>query len=161
MSTVYDHFIDFAESIKANSKNVEKGINYYLTEIGLQDYCGTDLKRVVDRELTRFKLMKPQTFINFFYKYEIRSKIIELKSECDELAIERAIKGKLLTEIEHKNTIGMLYNAAAEIVEDECYKSWLDEVLEDAKGSLDYASGNTNMISRRVAEKLKYLAANK
>lgn len=161
MKTVYDIFIEYYTSIRqslGSSQSVEKGIAAYLNSIGLLE-DGTDEKsntKIAQRELARFKIMPPHTFITFFENFELREQIMRVQKECRSIAISRVVSGKITDESVYKEKIDELYKHAAILASDKRYKGWLDEIIEDVTYCLKFAGGISDTIPDSVVEDLEY-----
>lgn len=155
MKTVYEYFTVFASALLAERTDyskelLEQGIRAYLSEIGITGEPLEGANRVARRELMRFKLMPPATFIAFFENYEQRLKIAQLVRECDLLAISRLRNDKTIDESVYNAKVNELYTLASGLSLDSRYRGWLDEVTQNAMISLKFAHGISNEISENV-----------
>ena len=156
METVYEHFLTYANSLLAEKdkeckKNVILGIKSFLAEMNIADSPDPD-GRIADRELLRFKLMPAETFVTYFENYEIRSRILQFRRECELLAVKRLNNNTLISTEEKTHKLADFYELAAELASDKRYASWIDEMLTLVRTDLSFATGKTNIISRDLAE---------
>ena len=113
MKTVYEHFLTYADSQlagkdDATKKNVVMGIKAFLTEMDMVEEADPEGK-ISRRELLRFKMMPADTFVAFFEYYEVRSKILQFRRECELLAVNR-LKNDTLISTEAKSSTSWWQN---------------------------------------------------
>jgi hypothetical protein len=159
MKSVYDRFIEHYARICLSdevSQDVREGIEAYLGSIGLLG-AGADERtneKNARRELMRFKLMPEQTFAAFFEKYELRRQIDEVLDECRQMAIGRAVSGRLTDEGFCRGKMEELYRQATPLSSDKRYKGWLDEKTRDIAECLKFAAGLSDAVPDAIAESL-------
>lgn len=159
MKTVYEHFLTYADSQlagkdDATKKNVVMGIKAFLTEMDMVEEADPEGK-ISRRELLRFKMMPADTFVAFFEYYEVRSKILQFRRECELLAVNR-LKNDTLISIEAKaRKLEEFYELVAELALDKRYASWIDDMAALVKVDLSFATGKSNVISRDLADWLE------
>lgn len=161
MKTVYDLFIDFAYSLLGGTneydvKKIERGISDYLNVRGVHSLT-KDADKIVQRELTRFRGISPQAFSAFFETYDIRSRIVRFKDECDMLAIDRLRHNKQISKEAYTDRIERFFKLASEIAGDRRYTAWLDEISHDVTVNLEFASGQSNKVCEDTVEKYKWI----
>lgn len=157
MKTVYDYFIDFANSLLKDAKDydsekLQKGIFCYLQEL---DVCHVteNAQKIAERETIRFSGMMAHTFIAFFETFSIRSCIVQLEKECELLAIIRLQENKQITNDVYLSKLNSFYEIASGIVNDKRYTAWLDDVTQHIITCLKFASGQTDEITEEIIAK--------
>lgn len=157
MKTVYDHFIDFTNSLLKEQSNhddqkLRNGIMEYLLELDVCDIT-ENAERIAERELIRFRGMTAQTFTAFFETFSIRTRIVQLVKESELLAVLRLQEGKTIQKEIYDGKLKSFYELAALIVSDRIYTAWLDDATECIIASLKFASGQTEEISEEIIVK--------
>ena len=159
MKTVYEHFLTYADSQlagkdDATKKNVVMGIKAFLTEMDMVEEVDVEGK-IARRELLRFKMMPADTFVAFFEYYEIRSKILQFRRECELLAVNRLKTDALISTEAKARKLEEFYELVAELALDKRYASWIDDMAALVKVDLSFATGKSNVISRDLADWLE------
>lgn len=159
MKTVYEHFLTYADSQLAGKddgtkKNVVMGIKAFLTEMDMVEEADPEGK-ISRRELLRFKMMPADTFVAFFEYYEVRSKILQFRRECELLAVNRLKNDTLISTEAKARKLEEFYELVAELALDKRYASWIDDVAALVKVDLSFATGKSNVISRDLADWLE------
>lgn len=160
MKTVYEHFLTYADSQlagkdDATKKNVITGIKAFLTEMDMVEEADPEGK-IARRELLRFKMMPVDTFVAFFEYYEIRSKILQFRRECELLAVNRLKNDTLISAEAKARKLAEFYELVAELALDKRYASWIDDMAALVKVDLSFATGKTNVISSDLADWLEH-----
>lgn len=157
MKTVYDYFVDFANSFLKDTNDydgekLQKGIFCYLQEL---DVCHIteNAQKIAERETIRFNGMTTHTFIAFFETFSIRSSIIQLEKECELLAIIRLQEKKQISNEVYLSKLNLFYEIASGIVNDKRYTTWLDDVTQHIITCLKFASGQTDEITEEIIAK--------
>lgn len=157
MKTVYDYFIDFANSLLKDTKDydsekLQKGICCYLQEL---DVCHIteNAQKIAERESIRFSGMTTHTFIAFFETFSIRTRIVQLEKECELLAIIRLQEKKQISNEVYSIKLNSFYEMASGIVNDKRYTSWLDDMTQHIITCLKFASGQTDEINEEIIVK--------
>ena len=159
MKTVYEHFLTYADSQlagkdDATKKNVVMGIKAFLTEMDMVEEADPEGK-ISRRELLRFKMMPADTFVAFFEYYEVRSKILQFRRECELLAVNRLKNDTLISTEAKARKLEEFYKLVAELALDKRYASWIDDMAALVKVDLSFATGKSNVISRDLADWLE------
>lgn len=159
MKTVYEHFLTYADSQlagkdDATKKNVVMGIKAFLTEMDMVEEADPEGK-ISRRELLRFKMMPADTFVAFFEYYEVRSKILQFRRECELLAVNRLKNDTLISAEAKARKLEEFYELVAELALDKRYASWIDDMAALVKVDLSFATGKSNVISRDLADWLE------
>ena len=159
MKTVYEHFLTYADSQlagkdDATKKNVAMGIKAFLTEMDMVEEADPEGK-ISRRELLRFKMMPADTFVAFFEYYEVRSKILQFRRECELLAVNRLKNDTLISTEAKARKLEEFYELVAELALDKRYASWIDDMAALVKVDLSFATGKSNVISRDLADWLE------
>ena len=159
MKTVYKHFLTYADSQlagkdDATKKNVVMGIKVFLTEMDMVEEADPEGK-ISRRELLRFKMMPADTFVAFFEYYEVRSKILQFRRECELLAVNRLKNDTLISTEAKARKLEEFYELVAELALDKRYASWIDDMAALVKVDLSFATGKSNVISRDLADWLE------
>lgn len=159
MKTVYEHFLTYADSQlagkdDATKKNVVMGIKAFLTEMDMAEEADPEGK-ISRRELLRFKMMPADTFVAFFEYYEVRSKILQFRRECELLAVNRLKNDTLISTEAKARKLEEFYELVAELALDKRYASWIDDMAALVKVDLSFATGKSNVISRDLADWLE------
>ena len=159
MKTVYEHFLTYAGSQlagkdDATKKNVVMGIKAFLTEMDMVEEADPEGK-ISRRELLRFKMMPADTFVAFFEYYEVRSKILQFRRECELLAVNRLKNDTLISTEAKARKLEEFYELVAELALDKRYASWIDDMAALVKVDLSFATGKSNVISRDLADWLE------
>ncbi len=159
MKTVYEHFLTYADSQlagkdDATKKNVVMGIKAFLTEMDMVEEADPEGK-ISRRELLRFKMMPADTFVAFFEYYEVRSKILQFRRECELLAVNRLKNDTLISTEAKARKLEEFYELVAELALDKRYASWIDDMAALVKVDLSFATGKSNVISRDLADWLE------
>lgn len=159
MKTVYEHFLTYADSQlagkdDATKKNVVMGIKAFLTEMDMVEEADPEGK-ISRRELLRFKMMPADTFVAFFEYYEVRSKILQFRRECELLAVNRLKNDTLISTEAKARKLEEFYELVAELSLDKRYASWIDDMAALVKVDLSFATGKSNVISRDLADWLE------
>lgn len=159
MKTVYEHFLTYADSQlagkdDATKKNVVMGIKAFLTEMDMVEEADPEGK-ISRRELLRFKMMPADTFVAFFEYYEVRSKILQFRRECELLAVNRLKNDTLISTEAKARKLEDFYELVAELALDKRYASWIDDMAALVKVDLSFATGKSNVISRDLADWLE------
>lgn len=159
MKTVYEHFLTYADSQlagkdDATKKNVVMGIKAFLTEMDMVEEADPEGK-ISRRELLRFKMMPADTFVAFFEYYEVRSKILQFRRECELLAVNRLKNDTLISTEAKARKLEEFYELVAELALDKRYTSWIDDMAALVKVDLSFATGKSNVISRDLADWLE------
>ena len=159
MKTVYEHFLTYADSQlagkdDATKKNVVMGIKAFLTEMDMVEEADPEGK-ISRRELLRFKMMPADTFVSFFEYYEVRSKILQFRRECELLAVNRLKNDTLISTEAKARKLEEFYELVAELALDKRYASWIDDMAALVKVDLSFATGKSNVISRDLADWLE------
>lgn len=159
MKTVYEHFLTYADSQlagkdDATKKNVVMGIKAFLTEMDMVEEADPEGK-ISRRELLRFKMMPADTFVAFFEYYEVRSKILQFRRECELLAVNRLKNDTLISTKAKARKLEEFYELVAELALDKRYASWIDDMATLVKVDLSFATGKSNVISRDLADWLE------
>lgn len=160
MKTVYEHFLTYADSQlagkdAATKTNVITGIKAFLTEMDMVEEADPGGK-IARRELLRFKMMPVDTFVAFFEYYEIRSKILQFRRECELLAVNRLKNDTLISAEAKARKLAEFYELVAELALDKRYASWIDDMAALVKVDLSFATGKSNVISSDLAEWLEH-----
>ena len=155
MKTVYEHFLTYADSQlagkdDATKKNVVMGIKAFLTEMDMVEEADPEGK-ISRRELLRFKMMPADTFVAFFEHYEVRSKILQFRRECELLAVNRLKNDTLISTEAKARKLEQFYELVAELALDKRYASWIDDMAALVKVDISFAAGKSNVISRDLA----------
>ena len=159
MKTVYEHFLTYADSQlagkdDATKKNVVMGIKAFLTEMDMVEEADPEGK-ISRRELLRFKMMPADTFVAFFEYYEVRSKILQFRRECELLAVNRLKNDTLISTEAKARKLEEFYELVAGLALDKRYASWIDDMAALVKVDLSFATGKSNVISRDLADWLE------
>lgn len=158
-NTVYDCFLRLSapkltgQSLECQTR-VYSGIRSFLEEMDL--LCTDDPSgKISKREFFRFQLMPNETFVTYFEFYQICSQIAQLHKECELLAINRLKNNSTISEKIKHQKINAFYELATVVAGDRRYASWIDDMLYVIKLELSFAAGQTNAISKDLAEWLK------
>lgn len=156
MKTVYEWFQEYAQGVLADKdrrckENIAAGIRAFLMEMDILEQSDPDGK-VSRRELLRFKMMPTDTFAAFFEHYEERSRILQFRSECALLAMDRLQNGVLLSKDAKILKLSSFFDLTAELAKDSRYASWISEMLALVKKDLSFATGQSNEVSDDLAE---------
>ena len=159
MKTVYEHFLRFADSLLAEKgdeckKNVASGMKAFLAEMDICNEVDPEGK-ISNRELLRFKMMPVDTFVAFFEYYEVRSRIVQFRRGCELLAVNRLKTGSLISNDAKARKLTEFYELVTELTLDKRYSSWIDDMATLVKTDLSFATGQSNVISRDIAEWLE------
>lgn len=156
MKTVYEWFREYAQDVLADrdrrcKENVTAGIRAFLMEMDMLEESDPDGK-VSRRELLRFKMMPTDTFAAFFEHYEERSRILQFRSDCALLAMNRLQNGVLLSKDAKILKLSSFFELTAELAKDSRYVSWISEVFALVQKDLAFAAGQSNGLSDDMAE---------
>lgn len=156
MKTVYEYFLTYADSQlagkdDATKKNVVMGIKAFLTEMDMVEEADPE-GNISRRELLRFKMMPADTFVAFFEYYEVRSKVLQFRRECELLAVNRLKNDTLITTEAQTRKLTEFYDLVAALALDSRYASWIDDIASLIKTDLSFATGKSSAISSNLVE---------
>lgn len=136
---------------------VLNGITVYVENNCTHNDDEESQKRIINREISRFKLMPLEVFERFFETYVIRKEVDVILNTCEMLAVNRINNSIFITDDKRQQIMEDYFLKSSELVNDCC--EWSIETTQYIIGLLDFANGKTDCISEEIIEKANYYTA--